>query len=87
MKDPVCIFECRRGFSLWRARPVTGCDREPCDRAGLIIRLRTALVEFSSGERCVMPVWLDILINVMGYAGFIAVATYHRSPSNKLPDR
>ena len=23
-----------------------------------------------------MPVWLDILINVMGYAGFIAIATY-----------
>jgi hypothetical protein len=34
-----------------------------------------------------MPVWLDILINVMGYAGFIAIATYHRSPTNNLPDR
>ena len=20
MKDPVCIFECRRGFSLWSGR-------------------------------------------------------------------
>jgi hypothetical protein len=47
----------------------------------------TAFAEFISGERCVMPVWLEILINVMGYAGFIAIATYHRSPSNKLPDR
>ena len=28
-----------------------------------------------------MPVWMEILINVMGYAGFIAIATYHRSPS------
>jgi hypothetical protein len=68
---------------------VTG-DREPCDRAGLIIDYagtNTALAEFISGERCVMPVWLEILINVIGYAGFIAIATYHRSPSNKLPDR
>jgi len=46
-----------------------------------------ALAEFIRGERCVMPVWLEILINVIGYAGFIAIATYHRSPSNKLPDR
>ena len=38
-----------------------------------------------------MPVWMDILINVIGYAGFIAVATYHRSPNEqfqvKIPDR
>jgi len=30
---------------------------------------------------------MEILINVIGYAGFIAVATYHRSPDNELPDR
>jgi hypothetical protein len=36
--------------------------------------------------RCVMPVWLEILINVMGYAGFIAVATYHRSPNENFPE-
>jgi hypothetical protein len=40
MKDPVCIFECRRGFSLWSGRPAAARDREPCDRAGLIIGLR-----------------------------------------------
>ena len=34
-----------------------------------------------------MPVWMEILINVIGYAGFIAVATYHRSPNENLPDR
>jgi hypothetical protein len=33
-----------------------------------------------------MPVWLEIVINVMGYAGFIAVATYHRSPNEKFPE-
>jgi hypothetical protein len=46
-----------------------------------------ALAEFIRGERCVMPVWLEILINVIGYAGFIAIATYHRSPDKKFPDR
>jgi len=30
---------------------------------------------------------MDIVINVIGYAGFVAVATYHRSPSEKLPCR
>jgi len=30
---------------------------------------------------------MEILINVIGYAGFIAIATYHRPPDNKLPDR
>lgn len=34
-----------------------------------------------------MPIWLDIVINVIGYAGFIAIATYHRSPNDKLSDR
>jgi len=24
---------------------------------------------------------------VIGYAGFVAIATYHRSPGNNLPDR
>jgi hypothetical protein len=33
-----------------------------------------------------MPVWMEILINVIGYGGFIAVATYHRSPDEKFPD-
>ena len=46
-----------------------------------------ALAEFIRGERCVMPVWLEILINVIGYAGFVAIATYHRSPSEKFPEK
>ena len=31
-----------------------------------------------------MPLWLEILINVIGYAGFIVVATFHK-PSRELP--
>ena len=26
-----------------------------------------------------MPVWMDILLNVIGYAGFVGVATFNRS--------
>jgi hypothetical protein len=33
-----------------------------------------------------MPAWLEILINLIGYGGFIAIAMYHRSPSEKLPE-
>jgi len=34
-----------------------------------------------------MPAWMEILINVIGYAGFIAIATYHKSTNEKFPDR
>jgi hypothetical protein len=30
---------------------------------------------------------MEILINVIGYGGFIAIATYHRSSRKKLPDQ
>ena len=32
-----------------------------------------------------MPAWLEVLINLIGHGGFIAIAMYHRSPS-KLPE-
>jgi hypothetical protein len=34
-----------------------------------------------------MPIWLEILINVIGYGGFIAIAMRHRSSSAKLPEQ
>ena len=34
-----------------------------------------------------MPAWLEILINLIGYAGFIAVATWHKSSDEKWMDR
>jgi hypothetical protein len=34
-----------------------------------------------------MPVWMEILINVIGYAGFIGIATYHKSPSKNSPEQ
>ena len=33
-----------------------------------------------------MPIWLEILLNVVGYAGFIAIAIYHKS-SGEEPDQ
>ena len=34
-----------------------------------------------------MPAWLEILLNVIGFAGFIGIAKYHKAPGGKLPDR
>jgi len=33
-----------------------------------------------------MPVWVEVLLNLIGYGGFIAIAMYHRS-SSKMPDQ
>ena len=30
-----------------------------------------------------MPIWMDILLNVIGYAGFIGVATFNHSPDER----
>lgn len=32
-----------------------------------------------------MPVWMDILLNVIGYAGFVGVATFNRSATEAEP--
>jgi hypothetical protein len=34
-----------------------------------------------------MPLWLEILINVIGYAGFIAIAIYHKSSKDERSDQ
>jgi hypothetical protein len=34
-----------------------------------------------------MPPWMEILINVIGYAGFIGVAKYHKPPAEDAADR
>jgi hypothetical protein len=35
-----------------------------------------------------MPVWMEILLNIIGYAGFIAIAIFHKSRSESpRPDR
>jgi hypothetical protein len=27
-----------------------------------------------------MPIWIEVLLNVIGYAGFVGVATFNKSP-------
>ena len=34
-----------------------------------------------------MTPWLELLLNVIAYAGFIAIATYHRPTNNGPPLR
>ena len=34
-----------------------------------------------------MPPWLEILLDVLGFAGFIGIATYAKSPGEKKADR
>jgi hypothetical protein len=33
-----------------------------------------------------MPVWIEILINLVGYAGFVAVASCHKPSQDELRD-
>lgn len=33
-----------------------------------------------------MPPWMEILLNVIGYAGFIGIAQYHRPPDENPPE-
>ena len=33
-----------------------------------------------------MPPWMEILLNVIGYAGFIGVAKYHKPSAEIEPD-
>lgn len=34
-----------------------------------------------------MPAWMELLLNVMGFAGFIGIAVYHKHhPNGKQPD-
>jgi hypothetical protein len=32
-----------------------------------------------------MPLWVDVLLNVIGYGGFVAIAIYHRPSGDDLP--
>jgi hypothetical protein len=33
-----------------------------------------------------LPLWMEILVNVIGYAGFIGVATWHKSSDEITTD-
>ena len=83
MKDPVRIFGCGRGFHLlssssaWRGRSRASHAIGLSDHRVAQERLQPPGVALP--QRCAMPVWMEILVNVIGYAGFIAIATFHKS--------
>lgn len=33
-----------------------------------------------------MPVWIEILLNVIGYGGFVAIATFHKPSQDQSGD-
>jgi hypothetical protein len=52
----------------------------------------TCFSHFSPDKGCwIMPVWMEILLNVIGYGGFIAIAMLHKSrresPKRDLPGK
>ena len=53
-----------------------GCMRNKLRTFGLI-----------SERGAPMPPWLELLLNVVAFAGFIGIAKYHKSRGDKLPDR
>jgi hypothetical protein len=74
MKDPVGCLRIPAGFfmcAIWRWRTV-------CKPCGTNDSLGDSLPQGGP----LMPPWMEILLNVIGYAGFIAIAKYHR-PSEK----
>ncbi len=32
-----------------------------------------------------MPPWLEVLLDVLSFAGFVGIATYRKSPAEKKP--
>ena len=74
MKDPVGIFEWRRGFSVRGDAPYG--RRNEYRHSG-----------FSIQRSSRMPPWMEILINGIGYAGFIGVAKYHKPSDEGAADR
>lgn len=78
MKDPVGILGCRRGFSLPEIRfPESWFDVDPKPVA--------AARGFRKGA--VMPPWMEILLNVLGYAGFVGIAVFHKPSKKNVGDR
>jgi hypothetical protein len=45
-----------------------------------------ALVSSSSCNEAAMPVWLEVVLNLMGYAGFLALAVHSTSRAGNAGD-
>ena len=67
-------------------RPGVACHRLPQEPIARV-RAYTFLGLFPEKGDPWMPVWLEILLNVIAFAGFIGIAKYHKAPGENLPDR
>jgi hypothetical protein len=47
------------------------------------MRERNTPLQASVLKRFVMPLWMEVLINVLGYAGFVGIATFNRSSGDQ----
>jgi len=65
-EDPVSISAVLAGFSFLAGE---------CGRLAGNKRLVRTLRSSSRKKRPIMPVWLEVLLNLSGYAGFVALAT------------
>ena len=86
MKDPVGAFGCRPGFSF-RGGVRAGAMRISLAARRCVLEQIAAFRIVLPDRGAPMPPWLEVLLNVIGFAGFIAIAKYHKSRSEKLPDR
>ncbi|MFO1111105.1 MAG: hypothetical protein U1E61_18170 [Bradyrhizobium sp.] len=69
LKDPVSVAP----------RPANeNCDQIRPDRTGPG-GTKSAVGRFFPKGDSIMPVWMDILLNVIGYAGFVGMATLSHS--------
>jgi hypothetical protein len=73
MKAPIGVFGCRWGFSVSKRR----WQQSRLDPTSRLQGGGTNQVpwEFSPDEGFAMPIWIEILLNVIGYGGFVAIAT------------
>ena len=51
----------------------------------LIARERSHLSRCCATVEVQMPIWMEILVNVLGYGGFVAVASLHKSSDGSDP--
>lgn len=74
--------------SIPARRPPAMRSEQPAHSAGAgTNRGLPDLIHSFPNEGQWMPAWLEILLNVMAFAGFIVIAKYHKAPGGKLPDR
>jgi hypothetical protein len=60
---------------------------QPADISYGMAQERTTTSARILGQRgFVMPIWLEILLDAIGYGGFVAIAVFHRPSGEKEPE-